>query len=109
MTRHHSAVLIFAGVAASGVAFAQFPQAEISNSQIHAKLYLPDATSGYYRGRRFDWAGVVASLDWKGHNYFGQWYHRYDAKLHDPVLSPEDELLTTNPGLGEQRVKPDET
>src|SRR5260221_1202531 len=108
MTRHHSAVLIFAGVAASGVAFAQFPQAEISNSQIHAKLYLPDATSGYYRGTRFDWSGVVASLEWKGHNYFGQWFDRYDPKLHDAIMGPVEEFLTNNSGLGYDEVKPAE-
>ena len=44
------------------LAFAQFPQAEISNGQIHAKLYLPDPQKGYYRATRFDWSGVISSL-----------------------------------------------
>ncbi len=48
-----------------------FPETEISNGVIHAKVYLPDPEHGYYRGSRFDWAGVIASLICGGHEYFG--------------------------------------
>jgi hypothetical protein len=44
------------------VAAPQFPQAEIANSTVRATLYLPDTQSGYYRGTRFVWSGVIASL-----------------------------------------------
>ena len=64
------------------------PQVEISNAAIRAKLYLPDAEKGYYRATRFDWSGVVASLEHKGHNYFGVWFERYDPKLHDAITGP---------------------
>ena len=57
---------------------ADFPQAEISNGQIRVKLYLPDAKNGYYRGTRFDWSGVIASLEYKGHNFYGPWFDRTD-------------------------------
>ena len=67
------------------LAGAQVPHAAIANARIRAALYLPDAQSGYYRGTRFDWSGVVASLEWKGHTYFGQWFARYDPKLHDAI------------------------
>src|SRR5579885_3000592 len=50
------------------------PEAEISNGQIHAKFYLPDAKTGYYRGTRFDWSGVIYSLKYEGHDYYGPWY-----------------------------------
>jgi hypothetical protein len=33
-----------------------FPEAQISNGQITAKMYLPDARNGYYRSTRFDWS-----------------------------------------------------
>jgi hypothetical protein len=62
------AVPVIVGMAAGGGA-PDHPQAEISNGQIRAKLYLPDASKGFYRGTRFDWAGVVSSLEYKGHNY----------------------------------------
>jgi hypothetical protein len=59
------------------------PQAEISNGRIRVKLYLPDARNGYYHATRFDWSGVIASLDYKGHNYYGPWFNRVDPKVHD--------------------------
>ena len=64
---------------------ADFPQAQISNGQIRVKLYLPDAKNGYYRGTRFDWSGVIASLEYKGHNFYGPWFDRVDPKTHDYV------------------------
>ena len=60
---------------------AEFPQAEISNGQITAKIYLPDAKSGYYRSTRFDWSGAVYSLQYKGHDFYGTWYDRIDPKV----------------------------
>src|SRR5271168_3714977 len=90
------------------MAVGQFPQAEISNSQIHAKLYLPDPQSGYYRATRFDWSGVIASLECNGHNYFGQWFEKYDPKLHDAISGPVEEFLTDGKGLGYDEAKPGE-
>lgn len=76
---------------------AEFPEAEISNGVIHARLYLPDANTGYYRGVRFDWAGVVPSLEYKGHSYFGPWNQApYDPKLHDAIMGPVEEFTPLN-------------
>lgn len=58
-----------------------YPQAEISNGQITAKLYLPDAESGYYRSTRFDWSGAVYSLVYEGHEFYGVWYDRVDPDV----------------------------
>jgi 6-phosphogluconolactonase len=99
-----SATLAFA-LFMTGALLAQVPQAEISNSQIHAKLYLPDAGSGYYRGTRFDWSGVIASLEWNGHSYFGQWFEHYDPKAHDAITGPVEEFLTNGAGLGYEEAK----
>ena len=66
------------------------PQAEISNRQIRMKLYLPDATNGFYRGTRFDWSGVIASLEHQGHNYFGPWFTRSDPKVRDFIYDGAD-------------------
>jgi hypothetical protein len=57
------------------------PEAEIANGLVRATIALPDAGSGFYRGTRFDWAGVVTSLESQGHTYFGRWF-----KAHDPAL-----------------------
>jgi hypothetical protein len=80
--------LIAFALAALVLAAAEPPQAEISNGSVRAKLYLPDAKTGYYQATRFDWAGIIASLEYKGHNYFGQWFERYDPKIHDAITGP---------------------
>ncbi|MEO8098104.1 MAG: hypothetical protein ABI811_10415 [Acidobacteriota bacterium] len=80
-------------LALCGTAWAADPQQlEISNANIHAKLYVPDAKTGYYQATRFDWAGSIASLDWKGRNYFGKWFDRYDPKIHDAITGPVEEF-----------------
>src|SRR5277367_2879104 len=76
------------------------PQAAISNGILHAKLYLPDAVNGYYRATRFDWSGVIASLDFQGHSYFGVWFPRYDPLLHDAITGPVEEYRTGDSALG---------
>ncbi len=69
-----------------------FPQAEISNGMVKAKLLLPDAKTGYYQATRFDWSGLIESLEYKGHSYFGQWFKTYDPKVHDAVTGPVEEF-----------------
>ena len=81
------------------------PQAAIANSRVHAQLYLPDPQAGYYQATRFDWSGVISSLEWKGHSYFGQWFPRYDPKLHDAIMGPVEEFS----GLGYADAKPGES
>jgi hypothetical protein len=66
----------------------EFPQAEISNGLLHARLYLPDAENGYYRGTRFDWSGVMPSLEYQGHSFCGQWFPEYEPTLNDAIMGP---------------------
>lgn len=83
----------FCLLAAAACVFAAEPPApnlELSNGVLRAKFHLPDPVKGYYQGTRFDWAGVIASLERKGHNYFGVWFDRYDPKLHDAITGPVD-------------------
>jgi hypothetical protein len=85
---------------------AEFPEAQISNGVITAKFYLPDPDRGYYRGTRFDWSGVIHSLHTQGHEYFGQWFERYDPKLHDAIMGPVEEFLAGDSTLGYDEAKP---
>lgn len=77
-------------VAAAFQAQAPFPAAEISNGQIRAKLYLPDAQHGFYRSTRFDWSGVIASLEYQGHQYYGPWFTRSDPPVRDFIYKDAD-------------------
>jgi hypothetical protein len=90
------------------LAAAEFPQAEISRGPIKAKLYLPDAQHGYYQGTRFDWSGQIPSLEFQGHSYFGQWFEKYNPKIHDAIQGPVEEFLTNGAGLGYAEAKPGE-
>jgi hypothetical protein len=82
-----------------------YPTASITNGQIDAVLYLPDAKTGYYRGARFDWSGVVGCLAYKGHTYFGVWFPHYDPQLHDAITGPVEEFRSAN---GDSALKYDE-
>lgn len=84
---------------------AQYPKASISNGLIEATLYLPDASNGFYRATRFDWAGVVSSLKYKDHEFFGQWYAKHDPKVHDAIQGPVEAF---DP-IGYDTAKPGET
>src|SRR3954453_675301 len=95
------------------------PKAEISNGQIREVLYLPDPQAGFYRGTRFDWSGVVGSLKYRGHEYYGPWFHKVDSKVRDfdyddsgvvvaPVsaaVGPAEEYETDGKALGYDDAK----
>lgn len=81
------------------------PVAEITNGLIHAQVLLPDAEKGYYRATRFDWAGVISSLDFEGHSYFGKWYEKYNPLINDAIMGPVEAFdplgyETANPAEG---------
>jgi len=111
--------LICLGSAAGFLSAADYPRAEITNGQIRAKLYLPSAKNGYYRGTRFDWSGVVFSLVYGGHDYYGPWFHRADPKVHDfvyegpevvagpcsAITGPVEEFQTNGRALGWDEAK----
>lgn len=95
------------------------PQATIANGQIRLKLYLPDAKNGYYRGTRFDWSGVMAGLEYQGHDYYGPWFDSVDPSVHDyrydgtkiiastcsGAVGPVNEFTTNGSALGWDEAK----
>jgi len=90
----------------SSFLFAQdYPKAEISNGLMHAELMLPDSQHGSYRGTRFDWSGIISSLQFGGHEYFGRWYEHHDPKIHDAITGPVEEFRTNDKGLGYDEAK----
>jgi hypothetical protein len=66
------------------------PEAEITNGLIHARIYLPDSTTGYNRGPRFDWAGIISNVTYHGHSYFGKWQEAYSPAAHDAAMGPAE-------------------
>ncbi len=70
----------------------KFPEAEITNGLIRAHFYLPDSRDGYYQATRFDWSGVITSLEYEGHSYYGQWFDKYSPTIHDAIMGPVEEF-----------------
>ncbi|HSU49751.1 MAG TPA: hypothetical protein VLJ41_04155 [Segetibacter sp.] len=70
----------------------EFPSASISNNIVDATLLLPNQEKGYYQATRFDWSGVIESLEYDGHSYFGQWFKNYNPKTHDAIKGPVEEF-----------------
>jgi hypothetical protein len=99
--RFRSAVAVLAlagGCFVSAIVAADFPQAEISNGLIRAKLYLPDAKAGFYRSTRFDWSGVISSLEFGGHNYYGPWFTKQDTSVRDFIYKDTDIVVSAESG-----------
>lgn len=65
-----------------------FPSKTIKNEHLEAKVYLPDAEDGYYRSTRFDWAGVIGSLLYKEHEYFGNWLPEHNPTNPESISGP---------------------
>ncbi len=96
------------------------PQAEIDNGVLKAQFYLPDAQKGFYRGTRFDWSGVIGSLEYKSHKYYGPWFTKTDPAVTDfiykgedivagpcsAITGPVDEFSTDDKALGYDEAKP---
>lgn len=100
-----------------------YPSARISNGALSAKIYLPDAAKGFYRGTRFDWAGVIANLEYNGHQYYGPFFEQFDPSVRDVVIGdpikaginsaasgPVEEFVSSpdGPALGYDEAKPGE-
>jgi hypothetical protein len=110
---------LFTLVPGGKLAGADFPSAEISNGQIQVQLYLPDSKNGYYRGTRFDWSGVIISLKYRGHEYYGPWFNSVDPNVHDyryagpeiiaspcsAASGPVEEFQTNRTALGWDEAK----
>ena len=65
------------------------PSAEITNGLIRAKIYVIDAQKGFYRGQRFDRAGVVGSLTYGGQEFYGPWFDRVSSADMDNPNTPD--------------------
>jgi hypothetical protein len=114
--------LCVAALSVAGIlSAADFPQAELSNGELRLKVYLPDAKAGFYRATRFDWSGMIGSLVYKGHEFYGHWFQRIDPSVRDfsydgadivaspctAAVGPAEEFVTdTNQPLGYEQAKP---
>lgn len=84
--------------AGEGVAFPQYPHERLEAGSMRAWFYSPDARSGYYRGTRFDWSGLISRVQAKGHSFFCEFNAAsHDPLNHDDVPGTAEELSMTMP------------
>ena len=120
MTIKALSILVMGLSYAVGAYAGEPPNVEISNGEIKAKIYLPDSKNGFYRSTRFDWSGVIGSLDYKGHVFYGPWFHSIDPAVYDfgyddqgvvsapftAMVGPGEEFNTDGTALGFAEAKP---
>ncbi|HEV2274239.1 MAG TPA: hypothetical protein VGR96_08740 [Acidobacteriaceae bacterium] len=108
------------GLAAGLLLAAGYPSTEISNGQIHVKIYLPAKDRGFYHSTRFDWSGVIGSLKYKDHDYYGAWWQKIDPNVYDfgydgadvvsapftAGIGPMEEFQTDGGALGYNEAQP---
>jgi len=74
----------------------QAPAVSITNGEITVRVYLPDAQKGFYRGTRFDWAGVIGSLTYRGHDFYKPWFHAQLSGVNDFIFQGDTIVASPN-------------
>jgi len=72
------------------------PSHQMTNGEITATVYLPDATNGFYRTTRFDWSGAIGSLKYKGHEYYGIWFAKITDIFDFGYEGPDKNVITAD-------------
>jgi len=84
----------------------KYPEAEFQNQFLKAQLYLPDSQRGYYRGTRFDWAGLISRVDYDRHSFLCEFKQEHDPFNHDDVCGTAEEFDIDSPPPGFVEAKP---
>jgi len=64
------------------------PGVTIESGELRARVALPDAKNGFYRGTRFDWSGMITSVTMSGSRFYGPWYDAVSPTIHDFIDLP---------------------
>jgi hypothetical protein len=116
-------VLGAALAAGVGVGAESAPEVDLANGRLRARVYLPEPRTGFYRGTRFDWSGVLGGLQYAGHEFYSTWFQRTDPKVPDfvyengeivagpctAITGPAEEFVTEGKALGFDEAKPGAT
>jgi len=94
---------LFSAYSQEKVDLNQYPHEIISNKNVTMKVFTPDPEKGLYRATRFDWSGIIGSVQYKGHEYYGYWKDRQDPAFHEDLTGPAEGFI--EPGLGYEEAK----
>ncbi len=76
-------MMLSVGLCSGMLAAADYPEARLTNGRITALVSVPDTRKGFYRGTRFDWSGIITSLETQGHLYFAPFFEKFDPSVRD--------------------------
>jgi hypothetical protein len=68
-----------------------YPQATIANDSVKLTVYLP-GESGFYRGPRFDWSGMISRVEYRGHTLFAPRHTPHVPTLQDMAFGTAEEF-----------------
>ncbi len=74
-----------------------YPHTTLENQHLELHVYLPDAESGFYRGQRFDWAGMIDRVEFRAHEFFGEWTGPHDPGNAEHGVGPCEEFDISGP------------
>jgi len=80
------------------------PATVLKSKSLEVLVYSTDFEKGFYRGTRFDWAGIWGQVNFQGHKVFTKWKPNHDPLGHDDVFGPAQEFSSTEP-LGYREAK----
>jgi hypothetical protein len=66
------------------------PETTLTNGPLRVRVYLPHPERGFYRSTRFDWSGIIAGLEYQGHQYYGPWFTQYEPATRDFIYRGDD-------------------
>ncbi len=75
------------------------PQVEIANGSLRVLIYLPDAANGFFKGTRFDWAGVIGRLRFGTHTFYEPWFTGNDPALRDYTATATEVIAGPNTAI----------
>jgi len=106
--RHTLAALVLLLASFPRLVAEDYPSVVIKNDKLKFTLYEADAKKGFYRGTRFDHAGVFGNVEFAGYKIFGPWKDKHDPTNHDDIIGPCEEFGIDTP-LGYDDAKVGET
>ena len=85
------------------------PSKTITNGIVSAKVYLP-VPFGFYRATRFDHAGMITHITYKGHDYGRYWFVKTSPDVHNFTYDKDGLVANSNnfaagPGGGIRRER----
>ncbi len=99
-----SVLCVYSAYSQGKIDLGNYPNIVISNNNVRMKVFTPDPQNGLYRATRFDWSGVIGSVQFKGHEYYGYWKDKHNPTFHEDVTGPAEGFI--HPGLGYEEAKP---